>query len=252
MNFCYLGESKTEFLIIGSRGQLSKININSLTVGDSIIEPVKNARNLRSWFDEHMAMDIHIGKICNKAFKGLYNIRQIRKFLSTEATKVLIQSHLDYCNSLLSGLPKYQLDRLQKVLNAAARVICLVPKFNHISPYLKDLHWLPVELRIYFKILLLVFKALNGIAPRYICDLIRTKASTRSSLKCKTFSDRAFAFAGPSRWNKLPLTIRMAPNLDTFKRHLEDIFILKSIMTLSYAQNFISFYFFLFLTFLFD
>ena len=97
-------------------------------------------------------------------------------------------------------------------LTNAARVICLVPKFNHISPYLKDLHWLPVELRIEFKILLLVFKALNGIATRYICDLIRKKASTRSSLrsndltllevprtKCKTFGDRAFAFAGPSR-----------------------------------------------------
>ena len=156
-------------------------------VGDSIIEPEKSARNLGSWFDEHMAMDIHIGNICNKAFKGLYNIRQIRKFLSAEATKILIHafvtSHLDYCNSLLSGLPKYQPDRLQKVLNAAARVVCIVPKFNHISPYLKDLHWLPVEFRIEFKILLLVFKALNGIAPRYICDLIREKASIRSSLR---------------------------------------------------------------------
>lgn len=73
-----INDSKTEFFIIGSRGQLSKININSITVGDSIIEPVKNARKLGSWFDEHMAMDIHIGNICNKAFKGLYNIRQIR------------------------------------------------------------------------------------------------------------------------------------------------------------------------------
>ena len=64
-------------VIIGSRGQLSKINLNSITVEDSIIEPVKNARNLGSWFDEDMAMGIHIGNICNKAFKGLYNIRQI-------------------------------------------------------------------------------------------------------------------------------------------------------------------------------
>ena len=98
-----INDSKTEFLIIGSRGQLSKININSVMVGDSIIELVKSTRNLGSWFDEHMAMDIHIGHICNKAFKGLYNIRQIRTFLSTEATKILIHafatSHLDYCNS---------------------------------------------------------------------------------------------------------------------------------------------------------
>ena len=230
-----INDSKTEFLIIGSRGRLSKININSIMVGDSIIEPVKSTRNLGSWFDEHMAMDFHIGNICNKAFKGLYNIRH---FHSTEATKILIHasvtSHLDYCNSLLSGLPKYQLDRLQKVLNAAARVVCLVPKFNHISPHLKDLHWLPVEFRIEFKILLLVFKALNGIAPRYICDLIREKTSIKSSLrandltllgvpraKCKTFGDQAFAFAGPSKWNKLPLAIRTAKNLNTFKKHVK-------------------------------
>ena len=112
-----INDSKTEFLIIG----LSKININSIMVGDSIIEPVKSTRNLGSWFDEHMAMDFHIGNICNKAFKGLYNIRH---FHSTEATKILIHasvtSHLDYCNSLLSGLPKYQLDRLQKVLQCCS------------------------------------------------------------------------------------------------------------------------------------
>ena len=149
----------TELLIIGSRGQSSKTHINSITVEDSIMEPVKNARDLESWFDEHMAIDIHIGNICNKPFKGLYNNRQIRRFLSTEATKILIHafmtSHLDYCNSLLNGLPRYQLEWLQKILSAAARVICLVPKFDRIS----------VELRIEFKVL--VFKTLNGMAPRY-------------------------------------------------------------------------------------
>ena len=84
-------------------------------------------RNLGSWFDAHMRMNVHISKICRKAFRGLYNIKQIRKFLTVQSTKTLahafISSHLDYCNALLFGLPKYQLDRLQKVQNAAARVI---------------------------------------------------------------------------------------------------------------------------------
>ena len=77
-----------------------------------------------------MAMDIHIGNICGKAFKGLYNIKQLRKFLFTKATKILVlafmTSHLDYCNSLLFGVSQYQLNRLQKFLNAAARLVCLV------------------------------------------------------------------------------------------------------------------------------
>ena len=71
-----------------------------------------------------MSMSIHIGKICSKAFYGLYKIRQFRKFLNPESTKTLVHafltSHLDYCNSLLFGVPKYQIDRLQKMLNAAA------------------------------------------------------------------------------------------------------------------------------------
>jgi len=174
-------DSKTEFLIIGSRGQLSKININSITVIDSSIEPVKRVRNLGCWFDEHMAMDIHIGNICSNAFKGPYNIRQLRKFISSEATKILVHafvmSHLGYCNSLLSGVPQYQLNHLQKILNAAARLVCLVPKFDHLTLYLIDLHWLPVEFQIKFKILIFVFKALNGMAPCYISDLIRKKSS---------------------------------------------------------------------------
>ena len=73
-----------------------------------------------------MRMDVHIGKICSKAFRGLYNMREIRKLLTVQSTKALIHafvsSHLDYCNALLFGLPKYQFDRLQKVQNAAARV----------------------------------------------------------------------------------------------------------------------------------
>ena len=115
-------------------------------------------------------------------------------------------SHPDYCNSLLSGVPQYQLNCLQKILNAAARLVCLVPKFDHLTPYLIDLHWLPVEFWIKFKVLTFVFKAFNGVAPRYFSDLIRKTSSPRSALrsndltllvmprtKCKTLGDRAFA-----------------------------------------------------------
>ncbi|CAH3151223.1 unnamed protein product, partial [Porites lobata] len=80
-----------------------------------------------------MSMNTHIGKVCSKAFRWLYNIRQIRKYLSAESTKCLIHAFLQ----------QYQYDRLQKVLNAAARVTCLIPKFAHTTPVLRELHWLP-------------------------------------------------------------------------------------------------------------
>ena len=106
-------------------------------------------RNLGAWFNNHMSVNTHIRKVCSKAFGGLYNIRQIRKYLSAESTKCLIYafvtSHLDYCNALLYKLPQYRCDRLQKVLNAVARVTCLIPKSAHITPVLRELYWLPVK-----------------------------------------------------------------------------------------------------------
>jgi hypothetical protein len=137
-----INDTKTEFLIIGSRQQLTKVTINSINVGESMIMPISFVHNLGTWFDNQMSMSVHIGKVCSKAFRGLYNIRQIRKFLTPDSTKTLIHafvtSHLDYCNSLLYGIPQYQFNRLQRVLNAAARVVCVVPRFEHISPILKQ------------------------------------------------------------------------------------------------------------------
>ena len=80
---------------------------------------------------------------------------------------------LDFCNSLLYGLPKYEINKLQSVLNAAARVIACLRKFDHVTNTLKELHWLPVEQRIIFKINLVCFKVLNNLAPSYLTELLR-------------------------------------------------------------------------------
>ena len=98
---------------------------------------------------------IHISKTCNSAFYYLYNLRHIRKYLSKDNPKTLIHafisSRVDYCNSLLYGLPEYQLNKLQRVQNMCARLICNESKYCHITPLLVDLHWLPVKFRIEFK-----------------------------------------------------------------------------------------------------
>ena len=129
--------------------QLEKTSIESIIIGDSVIKPLESVRNLGSWFDAHMQMDVHIGKICSKAFCGLYNIRQVRKFLTVQSTKTLIHafvsSNLDYCNALLFGVPKYQLDCLQKVQNATPRVTFQIVWFQKISipPHRRDLLYDP-------------------------------------------------------------------------------------------------------------
>ena len=100
-NMLKLNKSKTEFLIIGSRQRLAKINVNSVQVGTSEIVSASSVRNLGAWFDKNMPMNAHVGKVCSKAFFGLCKIREIRKFLSDDATKTLVHafvtSYVDYC-----------------------------------------------------------------------------------------------------------------------------------------------------------
>ena len=106
----------------------------------------------------------------------LINISKIRKYLTEETTEILVHafvsSKLDYCNSLLYGLPKHMISSLQSVQNTAARIVTLTKKFDHITPVLIQLHWLPVHFQILFNFLLLVYKALNGMAPLYITELL--------------------------------------------------------------------------------
>ena len=147
-----LNDEKTKFKIIGTVQQLAKVSINSLRVGDATITPVSSARNLGSWFQSKLTLAFHISKTCNSAFYYLYNLRRIRKYLSKDNTKTLvhafISSRIDYCNSLLYGLPEYQLNKLQSVQNMCARLICNESnKYCHITPLLVDLHWLPVKYR---------------------------------------------------------------------------------------------------------
>ena len=133
-----LNDDKTEFIIIGTSRQLAKDTIDTLRVGAVTITPVSSGRNLGSWFDSKLAMAIHISKTCNSAFYYLYNLKCIGKYLSKDNTKTLvhafISSRLCYCNSCLYGLPEYQLNRLQRVQNMCARLICNESKYCHITP----------------------------------------------------------------------------------------------------------------------
>ena len=147
-------------MIIGTSQQLAKVSINSLRVGTATITPVSSARNLGSWFDSKRTLAIHISKTCNSAFYYLFNLRRIRKYLSKNNTKTLVHAlisrRIDYCNSLLYGLPEYQLKKLQRVQNVCARLICNEIKYCHLTPSSVDVHWLPVKFRIEFKILLIL------------------------------------------------------------------------------------------------
>ncbi len=257
MNKLKMNDSKTEFIIIGSRQQLDKIGFDSIRVGNSVVKCVQSVRDLGAFFDSTMSMEPHIDAKCKAAFRQLYSIRRIRKFLTREATETLIHafifSHLDYCNGLLYNLPGYQIAKLQRIQNMAARLVFRLPKFSHVTPLMVELHWLPVSSRIEFKVLLYAFKAIHGLAPQYICDMFTPHTSQSSfrrnsviediqydmgdivspiqqqsvyyikvpKAKRVTFESRSLAVAGPTLWNKLPVHLRSITELDVFKNQLK-------------------------------
>ena len=215
-----LNDDKTEFLVIGTRQQLNKLSPSVLHVGDHTIDSSVNVRNLGSIFDNSISMDSHINQICKTAFYHIHNIRRISKYLSQESLKILVHafvtSRLDYCNSLLYGLPKFQISKLQRVQNAAARLITNTKKYDHITPALYNLHWLPVFYRISFKILILTFKAIYNMSPSYISNLVSIKSCSAYSLRSNsslfldrpkgcmlsTLGARSFYAAAPTLWNR--------------------------------------------------
>ena len=228
-----------EFLLVGTRQQLEKLDSCSITVGNNRISPSPRVRNLGSWFDSTLSMTDHINKACNAAFYHLHNLRRIKKYLSRDSLMTLVHafitSRLDYCNGLLFGLPKLQIAKLQRVQNAAARLILGIGKFSHITPALYGPHWLPVSLRIDYKILLLTFKCIYGLAPTYLSDLISIKSNSLYNLRSTgtllldypkgkmltTLGARSFSAAVPKLWNELPVELRQTTSLNSFKSRLK-------------------------------
>ena len=212
--------------------------ITSVSISDEVILPTSIARNIGVMFDSTMSMEQHIHAICKSAFLSLRNLSQIRRYISQPSADVLVHafvtSKLDSCNSLFYGLPGHLIQKIQSVQNSAARITTLSHKYDHITPILKELHWLPVNYRIEFKVLLLTFKCINNIAPSYLQDLVHPyapkrhlRSDSKNYLETKrynlqTYGYRAFSVAAPTLWNKLPDDMRQPGILiENFKNKLK-------------------------------
>ena len=235
-NFLRLNDDKTEVVFIARKSLVSKVGTVSVEIGDSVINSTTQARNIGLIMDNVLNLKAHINSICKGAWYHLRNISTIKQYLNKETCEKLIHAFvtakLDFLNSLLHGLPDVDLNKLQRIQHAAARMLTGAKMRDHIQPILRELHWLPLKSRIDYKLLLLTFKALNGLAPSYISDLLQQVSSGRSLRSAtrqdlhiprtySSFGDRRFSVVAPKLWNSLPSNMKEVTCVDALKKLLE-------------------------------
>ena len=178
--------------------------------------------------------------MCRDMLCAQRQIHSISRCLSRPVLEALVVAlvltRLDYGNATLYGLPTTALNKLQSVMNAAARLVCNKRKFDHVTPILRDLHWLRIQQRTQFKVAVLTFRCLHGLAPPYLTEGLqrvsdlpsrrRLRSSSTADLivpstRLSTVGDRAFPVAAARTWNSLPASVTSAPSLEVFRRRLK-------------------------------
>lgn len=235
-NKLFCNPTKTEVVHFHSRFS-NTIPFPGINISQHLVLISEKVCNLGVIFDEHLTMSSHVNDICRSASLSLRNIGRVRKYLDQNSTECLVHafitSRLDYCNSLLYGLPAKEISKLQRLQNSAARLVTRSKAREHITPILQQLHWLPVEYRIIFKLLLITFKIVNHCAPEYLTILLQSyspgrtlRSSSQNQLDIPrsfttTYGDRAFSIAAPKLWNSLPLHLRQIESINLFKSQIK-------------------------------
>ena len=171
-----LNPSKTQFIWFGTRVQLAKIDKQELLRRFPGVVFHSSVVDLGVIIGKELKMDLHVGSRVRPCFYQLCQLQTIRQSLSDNATRTLIHSFIvtrvEYCKSVLSGVAVLQTDRIQRILNAAARLVLWIPRFHPISSLIwGNLHWLPAAQWAKFKTLLFVANSISHRAPSYLQEL---------------------------------------------------------------------------------
>ena len=212
-------------------------NTENIKVINETITRCNKVKYLGGILNSSLQFKTHITNKCKAAMVNQIGIKNIRKYINNNTCHILVRSlalsHLDYCNSMLAGLPKKSLNEMQCIQNIGAKMILNKKSRDSTTECLKEVYWWQIQQRIGFKMLIIVFKSLNKQTPKYLQELIVKKEQRREGLrsstkhnllevhttKRKTFKRRAFSTYGPTKWNQLPDNLLICLSLDTFKNH---------------------------------
>ena len=234
-----LNDGKTEALLFTPPNLSPSCPLpSSATVGSHTIPFTPKARNLGFVVDSQLSFSDHVTKVCQTAYFELKRISSIRRHLTDDATKTLVTScvlsRLDYCNSLLIGSDQSVIQPMQKVQNAAARLVLKSSRHQPCTPLLRQLHWLPISERIRYKVACFCFNFFTGSSPSYLSELLQQYTPSRSlrsstdtrllrhkRFKRKKHGHRSFSCNAPELWNSLPKSVRHCPSAPSFKSKLK-------------------------------
>ena len=234
LHFMKINPDKTEILLLCPASLNCEVVIKGVIFEEQCIRFSAEVKNVGVWLDQNLTMDKQVNQISSHCYKILKDIGRIKKCLEKihleKLVHAVISSRLDYCNSLYVNISKENLFKLQKVHNAAARLILGRKKRESATEALKMLHWLNVESRITFKILLLVFKVLRGQCSKNLHlqyksfngrpdDVLLLETPTYKT----SYGKRIFDFNGSRLWNALPVAVRLEEDVEKFKKCVKTI-----------------------------
>ena len=229
-NGMLLNPDKSEVLLVARKANAEKFACGSgvCVAGSSIAFSVQ-LKSLGVVLDQNLSFDQHVSNIVKSSNFNIRALRHIRPLLDKSVANTMacsiVSTRLDYCNSLLYGTSKGNIQRLQRIQNALARVVCGTKKHDHIKPVLRDLHWLPVPQRIEYKVALITHKVLSTDQPQYLRSFVKEYIPTRQLRSegqrllskpnglASALASRCFTRATETVWNSLPDVVRKTENL---------------------------------------
>ena len=228
-----LNPSKSEVVILGTAAATKSCNnIQTVNVAGADIPISSKLKSLGVIFDSQLTFSQHIASTCKSSYFHIRAMRHVQSCLPPQLLQTvacsIVTAKLDYCNSLLYGTSNANITKLQQVQNSLARLVTRTRKYDHISPVLAKLHWLPVSSRITYKIATLTSKVLTSNQPAYLSSTIHLRQPPRKLRSAEhyrlsetdirkfpsDFSRRGFSNSAPTVWNNLPTNVT-----DSFRSH---------------------------------
>jgi hypothetical protein len=239
LNGMALNPDKSEAILLGTTQRAhSYTHLTSVDVAGCSVPLSDHVKVLGVTLDSRLSLDKHIANVCKSAHYHMRALRYIRSAITDDMSNsiacALVGSRLDYANSALFGVTQRNINRLQRVQNTLARIVTHTAASSRIpsASLLNQLHWLPVDYRIKFKLATITYNVIHSSEPAYLRSLLESHAPARSLRSSSTnllhvplvrsvFGSRGFSVAAPTTWNSLPPSLRTCTSLSSFRRHLK-------------------------------